>query len=163
MVSTWDSAHQGTMGHPSTWCPWRTPHSGSWGSISSWRSRLGCSADQNKGAQLPQKVTNSSSSKCRTLAQTKSMACKLWLGLTPVCLFPFLITTVRWSHCLLSWQLLTDTPHVGMIKWPACWQADLGQSPHSTDVRPILFLATSGQSLWVCHQTGQVNRRKAVI
>lgn len=126
-------------------------------------SRLGCSADQNKGAQLHQKVTNSFSSKCRTLTRTKSMACTLWLGLAPVCLVPFLISTVRWSYCLLSWPLLTATLHPGMIKWPACWQADLGQSPRSTDVRPILFLATSGQSLWVCHQTGQVNRRKAVI
>lgn len=46
---------------------------------------------------------------------------------------------------------------------PSVSKADLGQSPSSTDVRPILSLPTSGQSLLVCHQTGQVNRRKAVI
>lgn len=63
-----------------------------------------------------QKVTNSSSSKCRTLAQTKSMACTLLLGLAPVCLLPSRMSTARWSHCLLSWPLLTATLPPGMIK-----------------------------------------------
>lgn len=39
------------------------------------------------------------------------MARALWLGLAPVCLFPFLINTVRWGHCDLTWPLLTATLH----------------------------------------------------
>lgn len=103
-----------------------------------------------------QNVTNSFSSKCRTLTQTKSIVCALWLSLAPVCLVSSLISPARRSRCLLSWSLLTAALHPGPIKSPACWQADLGQAPSSTDTRPILSLPTSGQTLWICYQTGAV-------